>query len=216
MTADTQDAELPRRHLDVDPDCPVCRLYAALDARDERIASQSQGYETWEAWFTADTLDLDPAGKHWHLHETILRINAEMEERDARIASLMQDVAGYKQTVELQYDTVDRLTAALAQAEAARDGAYLERNQVVAALAKCFPSGVARTVIDGWSTDWHGCVYIDLPSGQVSWHYHDSQDYLFTGLPPYGKPWDGHDTPEKYRRVAAIRPAAPAAETERG
>ena len=100
---------------------------------------------------------------------------------------------------------------ALAQMESRKDAAYLERNQVVAALAKAFPSGVARTAIEGWSEDWHGCVYIDLPTGQASWHFHDSQAYLFDGLPPYAGKWDGHDTPEKYRRLAALAaPAAPA------
>lgn len=91
---------------------------------------------------------------------------------------------------------------------ARKDAAYLERNQVVAALAKCFPSGIARTAIDGWSEDWHGCVYIDLPTGQASWHFHDSQAYLFSGLPAYTKPWDGHDMDEKYRRVAALESQA--------
>jgi hypothetical protein len=85
-----------------------------------------------------------------------------------------------------------------------KDAAYEERNKVVAALARRFPSGVARTAIEGWSEDWHGCVYIDLPTGQVSWHFHDSQAHLFDGLPAYTKPWDGHDTPEKYRRLAAL------------
>jgi hypothetical protein len=99
---------------------------------------------------------------------------------------------------------IAKLKVENAAVTAAKDGAYLERNQVVAALAKCFPSGVARTAIEGWSEDWHGCVYIDLPTGQVSWHFHDSQAYLFADLPPYNKPWDGHDTPEKYRRVAAL------------
>jgi len=89
-----------------------------------------------------------------------------------------------------------------------KDGAYLERNQVVAALAKCFPSGLARTAIDGWDEEWHGCVYIDLPTGQVSWHYHDSHAHLFAGLPPYKGTWDGHSTEEKYQRLAAITPQA--------
>ena len=93
-----------------------------------------------------------------------------------------------------------------------KDGAYFERNQVVAALAKCFPSGVAKTAIEGWSEDWHGCVYIDLPTGQVSWHFHDSQAYLFKDLPPYAGAWDGHDTPEKYRRVNALAAAQPTRE----
>lgn len=92
----------------------------------------------------------------------------------------------------------------LRQMEARKDAAYLERNQVVAALAKCFPSGVARTAIEGWSEDWHGAVYIDLPTGQASWHFHDSHAYLFDGLPAYKGQWDGHDTPEKYRRLAAV------------
>ena len=89
--------------------------------------------------------------------------------------------------------------------KARKDAAYEERNKVVAALAKLFPSGVAKTAIEGWSEDWHGCVYIDLPTGQVSWHFHDSQAYLFDGLPSYPGTWDGHDTPEKYRRLAALQ-----------
>ena len=87
----------------------------------------------------------------------------------------------------------------------ATDAAYLERNQVVAALAKCFPSGTAKTAIEGWSESWHGCVYIDLPTGQASWHYHESQAYLFEGLPPYLGKWDGHTTPEKYERMARMK-----------
>ena len=118
-------------------------------------------------------------------------------------------------------DDCIRLALAAAKAEGRRemeerkDAAYLERNRVVAALARVFPSGVARTAIEGWSEDWHGCVYIDLPTGQVSWHFHDSQAYLFDGLPPYHGEWDGHDTDEKYRRVAALSRAG-GEEGERG
>jgi len=96
---------------------------------------------------------------------------------------------------------------ALSEMEARKDAAYLERNQAVAALAKCFPSGIAKTAIDGWSEDWHGCVYIDLPTGQASWHYHDSQAYLFADLPAYKGKWDGHTTEEKYARIARLQPA---------
>lgn len=104
-------------------------------------------------------------------------------------------------------------TADLAEMTARKDGAYLERNRCVAliarmALASGWRAGIAHTAIEGWSDDWHGCVYIDLPTGQVSWHYHDSQAHLFADLPDYTGAWDGHDTPEKYRRVdAACVPA---------
>jgi hypothetical protein len=87
-----------------------------------------------------------------------------------------------------------------------KDGAYLERNQCVALIARmALRMGrtvvVTRTAIEGWSEDWHGCVYIELPTGQVSWHFHDSQAELFSDLPRGDMTWDGHDTPEKYRRV---------------
>lgn len=90
--------------------------------------------------------------------------------------------------------------------EAAKDGAYLERNQCVALIARMaialgLPVAVTKTAIEGWSEDWHGCIYIGLPTGQVSWHFHDNQAHLFDDLPQRSETWDGHDTPEKYRRV---------------
>jgi hypothetical protein len=86
----------------------------------------------------------------------------------------------------------------------ALNAAYRERNQVVAALAKCFPSGLKKTAISGWDSAWHNCVYIDLPTGQASWHFHDDDAELFAGLPPYIGEWDGHSTPEKYERLAKL------------
>lgn len=90
--------------------------------------------------------------------------------------------------------------------ERQKDGAYFERNQCVALIARMAQRlghrvGVARTAIDGWSPDWHGCVYMQLPTGQVSWHFHDSQAHLFADLPAWQEAWDGHSTEEKYRRV---------------
>lgn len=116
----------------------------------------------------------------------------EFESPQAAARWLIEQEIGVEQSKEI------------AELRACKDEVYLERNQVVAALAKCFPSGVAKTAIEGWSEDWYGCVYIDLPTGQVSWHFHDSQAYLFKDLPSYEGAWDGHDTPEKYRRVNAL------------
>lgn len=102
-------------------------------------------------------------------------------------------------------DRIEALSAEVQRLRQEKNDAYCERNQVVAALAKCFPSGVAKTEIEGWLEDWHGCVYIDLPTGQVSWHFHDSQAHFFNGLPKYQGKWDGHDTSEKYRRLATLK-----------
>lgn len=85
------------------------------------------------------------------------------------------------------------------------DQGYVERNLVVAALARLFPSGLSKTNIPDWSPEWHNCVYIDLPTGQVSWHYHDDHVHMFDGLLPYPGEWDGHSTAEKYHRLAALK-----------
>ncbi len=85
---------------------------------------------------------------------------------------------------------------------ARKDHAYLERNHLVAALTRLYPSGIKRTNIPGWSQDWSGCVYIDLPTGQISYHYHDSHAWLFKGLPPYEGKWDGHDKETVHQRLA--------------
>src|SRR4051812_39357521 len=47
--------------------------------------------------------------------------------------------------------------------------AYEERNRVVAALAHEFPAGIRKTAIEGWDPEWHNCVFIDTPAGQLSW-----------------------------------------------
>lgn len=117
-----------------------------------------------------------------------------------RIQSLERELAEAKARVEAAIPQADIEMIAQVTTKAV----YTERNRLVAALARLFPSGVARTSIPGWDITWEQCVYVDLPTGQVSWHFHDSEAYLFEGLPPYAKPWDGHSTEEKYNRLAAL------------
>lgn len=57
---------------------------------------------------------------------------------------------------------------------------------LVLALAEDLKAGVR---IDPAEPGWP-VVYIELPTGQVSWH-----------MPEHQTAWDGHDTDEKYRRV---------------
>jgi hypothetical protein len=98
------------------------------------------------------------------------------------------------------------------EAVAEKDEAYRQRNYLVAAIAKLFPSGIRKTDIPGWSDDWHGCCFIDLPSGQISYHFHDSHEHLFVGLPVYTTPWDGHDKETVHARLLAITPPTTRAE----
>lgn len=84
------------------------------------------------------------------------------------------------------------------------DQAYQERNRLVALIARLYPCGIRKTEIPGWDPEWYNCVFIDTPEGQMSWHYHDREAYLFADLPEYTHEWDGHLTPEKYQRIERL------------
>lgn len=102
-------------------------------------------------------------------------------------------------------DLVDSLRAE-------KHDAYAERNKLVAALSKLFPSGLAETAIPGWDPEWRWCVFVTLPTGQASWHIRESERPMFAHLPvSRGNLWDGHTTEEKYRRLAGLSsvPATP-------
>ena len=89
--------------------------------------------------------------------------------------------------------------------ERAKDQAYAERNQLVALLAAIFPSW--RTTHDPNDTasepDWRTIIGVALPTGQATWHIHDSEVERFAHVPCRHVPWDGHTTEEKYDRVRA-------------
>lgn len=117
-------------------------------------------------------------------------------------------------TGELSYETIDDLLdciekqqARIKELEAQKDGAYSERNQLVAALSKLLPAWMERHSEEdtAWDNDWRNIVFIGLPTGQVSWHIHDSEIDHFQHLTKKaGSSWDGHTTEEKYRRLAAL------------
>lgn len=121
--------------------------------------------------------------------------------------AMLSSVSGY--TTPL-YASAPDLAAEVERLRQEKDGAYEERNRVVAAFARAavslgWPVAVTRTAIEGWSEDWHGCIYIVTPAGQASWHFHDSHAHLFADLPRGAMAWDGHTTPEKYERLHGMR-----------
>ncbi len=110
----------------------------------------------------------------------------------------------------LELDALDNSVAqGFRQQLAAKDDAinyaYTERNRLVALLARQYPSSLepnpdtrATEIKDGWN--W--IVFVDLPTGQASWHLHDRDLNEFTGVPrEQGRKWDGHTTPVKWQRV---------------
>jgi len=105
----------------------------------------------------------------------------------------------------------EKALARIAELTKQKDGAYSERNQCVALIARMalklgWLAGTGRhpDLDTAWEDDWRTILFINIPDvGQVSWHFHDSERHLLTGLPEYPTGWDGHSTEEKYRRVNA-------------
>jgi hypothetical protein len=95
---------------------------------------------------------------------------------------------------------------------AERDAAYTERNKVVAGLAAMVLRAGGRAWLadhpddPSWDPEWKTIVFIDGPTGQLSWHLHDSDVVHFLFLPRGENEWDGHTTEQKYNRVAALAP----------
>jgi len=86
----------------------------------------------------------------------------------------------------------DNIAAHAVQPPVDVDSVYRERDQVVAALSKCFPSWLGP--VDDAEPGWTSAVYIELPAGQASWHIPDEEaGTLFAHLQfRSDRPWDGH------------------------
>ena len=97
--------------------------------------------------------------------------------------------------------------------EEEKDAIYAERDQLVAVLTKLAPLGKAWLSQhpegdQGWDDEWRTIVFIEFPTGQTSWHIHDSEVSWFSHLPMKPNTWDGHTTEEKHRRLQALEPKA--------
>lgn len=129
----------------------------------------------------------------------------------------------YELAPDIAQDVIDRVLTAFAELRdgrtrtptdgllAQKDAAYRERDMCVALIAKLaaaqgYRVGMARHEGE-WEDDWRWIVYIDLPTGQVSWHIHDSEREWFD-FQVYPGTWDGHTTDQKYERMAALRAGA--------
>lgn len=118
------------------------------------------------------------------------------------------DARGYHTAGERReaFDIWCKCQRRVAELEKQKNGAYSERNRLVSALSKVFPSSIERHPDDDleWENDWRWIVFIDLPTGQATWHIHDSEIPLFKHLEIKGRKWDGHTNDEKYARLNAL------------
>jgi hypothetical protein len=106
------------------------------------------------------------------------------------------------QKIEYWYEKWDRTYDELAQQINATNSAYNERARLVALLATIWPA--TWNYGDTAETDW-AVVYIELPTGQATWHVRESDMGLFEHVERDDTTiWDGHTTAEKYDRIARL------------
>jgi len=147
-------------------------------------------------------------------------LKADMGVPEATTAQLCERAVDRSDTVntllailEMNFDRpTSELLDAVKKLKADKEGAYKERNLCVALIAKFsvmlgYQVGLGRHEGWDWDDDWRTIVFIDLPTGQVSWHIHDSEVEMFNFLRLehtycyYPGKWDGHSTEEKYHRL---------------
>lgn len=81
-------------------------------------------------------------------------------------------------------------------------GVYSERAHLVALLAALYPS--TWNFSDPENPEWP-VVYVQLPTGQASWHIDPVDWWMFGGVKKDpAVQWDGHSTRAKYRRITAL------------
>ena len=85
--------------------------------------------------------------------------------------------------------------------------AYSERDLLVSLISKIYPSHLARHPDSDltWENDWRNIVCVHLPTGQATWHIHDSELPFFAHLQMGENHWDGHSNQLKYERILEIR-----------
>lgn len=116
-------------------------------------------------------------------------------------------MSNHREKLNKVYGMLRRQNDVMENLRVAKDGAYLERNKLVCALSKLFPAWLGRHDENdkNWGKEWLNIVYIQLPTGQVSWHIHEDILPLFAHLElDLSKQWDGHSTEEKYERLLSM------------
>jgi hypothetical protein len=143
-------------------------------------------------------------------------------ELQVQLDAVRSQLTNALESARIRGEALERAEAEVARLTAAKNGAYAERNLCVALIARMagdllasegdFDAWLAEhdPADTAWERDWLNIVFVVIPTGQLSWHIHDSELPLFDFLPrrrdsaPEGFPkWDGHTTEQKYERIRA-------------
>lgn len=129
---------------------------------------------------------------------------------DADLDALYAEREGIERTGMEWMHKAQQTDAAAAQLEVERDGAYRERTRLLAWIAATLPAGSAVLAeapdvgVPGWRI-----LFLRVRGRQLSWHIAPADAPLLADVEQVGPDdprakWDGHSTPEKYRRIAEL------------
>jgi hypothetical protein len=138
-----------------------------------------------------------------HLDTALIEAARDLTHARQHIADLDGQIQGQDQALNAADADRDRLEAERDQARAERDAVYRERAELVAYLAAHYPAVLVTDAPDapGWAI-----IYINLPTGQASWHLANDDVALVADVEtvPADDPratWDQHSTELKYQRL---------------
>ena len=146
------------------------------------------------------------------------KVTELIHERNA----LSHELTGLRAQYELRTQVLRTEERIAAELRHEKDNAYAERDKCVALIVSMASALGCRAGLrehdpndPDWDPNWRTVVYVDLPTGQVSWHIHESERHWFSQLKEYPGQWDGHNTKQKYERVlnATWRPTLPASDS---
>ena len=126
-------------------------------------------------------------------NETVLKLVSEIER-------LKLDMTNYTSKIGAKVDAIEKdlghMEAENSTLRTSKEIAYVERDACIGLLVQfAVKSGISAGTAPG------NLVIVDLPSGQVSWEYNESESHLFSELPAYQNKIEDMPLEEKYRRV---------------
>lgn len=107
---------------------------------------------------------------------------------------------------EAMQEELQRLEDRAVEFQNAKNTAYRQRNEAALGMARMamalgMPVGVLE---DKTRAGFPYLLYIDLPTGQVSWHFMAMDRDLLSPFQKYEREWDGHDDDERSRRLISF------------
>jgi hypothetical protein len=116
------------------------------------------------------------------------------------IHRMRQYLLDYNSSITKQIDSIEAnmllLEAENSRLLMAKSIVYVERDSCIAFLAQL---ALAKQFRVGTAADH--TIVVDLPSGQVSWQFHESEAHLFADFPAYEEAVEELTIQETYRRV---------------